>query len=249
MKETLLERLGVLYLDHIAVTTTDLEATSRNYLAMPGARLLRGPGINETQRVHYCFVQVGDTTFEILAPIADSDSPILNHLQNGGGPYHVCYAVADMDHSRTLLNQHRAKILLEPVADIAFDGRRVMFAYSQELGVFELVEAIPSEFIPLNKETPLTIERAPSTSHHDAKYPIDSTRVRVSEVFTSVFPHLDDNEVENLDMTSSPGWDSLSQLRLIMELEQALGEKISSSDIYKLTSFRAIVDYFENRHG
>lgn len=36
--------LGVRYVDHVAVTTRDLMTTLADYLSLPGARLINGPG-------------------------------------------------------------------------------------------------------------------------------------------------------------------------------------------------------------
>ncbi|MGL6540776.1 VOC family protein [Aeromonas hydrophila] len=64
---------------------------------MPGARLWKGPSVNTAQDVRYAFVQVsGGVTFEILAPLSEK-SPIRGHLSRGGGVYHICYAVDDID--------------------------------------------------------------------------------------------------------------------------------------------------------
>lgn len=246
--DTLLDQLGILYLDHIAVTTYDLEATTRNYLAMPEARLIRGPGINPTQKVNYCFVSVSGTTFEILAPMAKTDSPILSHLKSGGGPYHICYAVQNLYSSLEVLLKHGAKVLVEPVNDIAFDGRKVMFAYTMELGVFELVEAMPADYQNLVAKT-TSIDTA-VRSHIAPPISADSDiATRIKTVFTTIFPSMDDIKINTMSMENTSDWDSLSHLRLIMELEKAMKQKISSSDVYKLTSYQSILDYFENIHG
>lgn len=249
-KQTLLEQLQVQYIDHVAVTTRDLETTVRNYLCMPGARLLKGPGTNAEQKVDYCFVQVGDTTFEILSPQQASGSPIITHLNSGGGPYHICYAVLDMDACLDILGKHGVKILVQPVADVAFDGRRIMFAYTSDLGVFELVETLPDKFVISEKVLPATHQNKNKPNHVDNTDPIaKSISAAVKSVFSLVFPNLDDKDIEGLSMQNTPSWDSLRHLRLIMELENMLKASIPSCDIYDLSSFRAMVDYIEKLNG
>ena len=51
--------IGVLWVDHVAVTTDRFHDTARHYLAMPNARVLRGPGWNAAQKVHFLFVGFG----------------------------------------------------------------------------------------------------------------------------------------------------------------------------------------------
>ncbi|MDH5359081.1 MAG: VOC family protein [Gammaproteobacteria bacterium] len=245
-KQTLLDQLQVQYIDHIAVTTYDMEATVKNYLCIPGARLLKGPCINAEQKVDYCFVQIGDTTFEILTPQQNSDSPITTHLNSGGGPYHVCYAVINIDTSLDILKMQGAKILVSPVPDVAFDGRRVMFAYTPELGVFELVETLPAKFdsSQIPQQTAAESARIDNTTTISGNIP-DA----IKAVFSLIFPNLTDKDIEELSMENNPLWDSLRHLRLIMELENILKKSIPSSDIYDLTNFRAILDYIEKSNG
>ena len=78
---------------------------------------------------------------EILSP--EKDSPIAGHVKRGGGPYHFCYAVPDMDAAIDAAQQNSAKVVVAPVPDVAFDGRRVAFLFHEAHGIFELVEAIP----------------------------------------------------------------------------------------------------------
>jgi catechol 2,3-dioxygenase-like lactoylglutathione lyase family enzyme len=142
MTRSLLSSCGVVYIDHIAVTTPDFDKTVAEYLSLPGSRLLKGPGNNPTQKVRYAFVLLDrGMVIEILG--VGEDSPIERHVRQGGGPYHFCYAVEDIDRSVAQARMSGARIVADPAEDVAFDGRRVAFLFHDSLGLFELVEASP----------------------------------------------------------------------------------------------------------
>lgn len=56
--------LGIVKVDHVAVTTSNFDATLADWIALPGSVLCKGPLRNETQRIIEAFVQtVGGATF------------------------------------------------------------------------------------------------------------------------------------------------------------------------------------------
>src|SRR5260221_149101 len=94
----LLARLGVLGVDHVAVTTRRFEDTLADYLSAPGSRLAKGPGWNPTQKVDYAFVALNvGLTVEILGFREGVQSPIEQHVRRGGGAYHLCFVVPDIE--------------------------------------------------------------------------------------------------------------------------------------------------------
>ena len=120
--------IGALWVDHVAVTTDRFEETAEHYLSMPQARVLRGPGWNAAQKVYFLFVSFGgDLCIEVLGVPEDGDSPIAEHARAGGGAYHICHAVADIDASVAIAQKLGARLVIAPKADDAYDGRRVAF--------------------------------------------------------------------------------------------------------------------------
>ena len=94
--ESFWSRCGVVSIDHYAVTTRDLHATTKDYLDIPGTQLLREPSYNKSQNVDFSFVRLATgETIEILG--AKDNSPITEHVSNGGGAYHICFVVDDID--------------------------------------------------------------------------------------------------------------------------------------------------------
>jgi catechol 2,3-dioxygenase-like lactoylglutathione lyase family enzyme len=137
-----LGQLGILGVDHVAVTTRHFEQTVADYLSLPGTRIERGPGWNPTQRVDFAFVALGSgLTVEVLGLRPDVESPIEEHVRRGGGAYHLCYVVQDLDAALARVKEARGKVVVPPTPDVAFNGRRIAFFIHRAHGLVELVEA------------------------------------------------------------------------------------------------------------
>jgi acyl carrier protein len=230
------DKLNVLYIDHVAVTTINFEETAQHYLSLPNARILRGPGWNASQKVNYLFISFGaDLSVEILGLPENKDSPIASHVGSGGGAYHLCYAVNDLDYAVSQAKDLGSKVLSDAKADDAFDGRRVSFLYHPSHGIFELLEAYGSlQKNPKVKlvNTGINISKPGTTDQKD-----QSVRDAIENAFINVFGaalSLPTNEwtTDNIEK-----WNSLQHLRLIMEIERSLDVSIPSQALGNLTSF------------
>jgi acyl carrier protein/catechol 2,3-dioxygenase-like lactoylglutathione lyase family enzyme len=247
MTQSLLALMEVLYVDHVAVTTPVFEQTLADYLGLPGSRLLRGPAFNPAQKVSYAFVMLREgMTVEVLG-LAEG-SPIERHVNQGGGPYHFCYAVGNMEVSIARAESAGAKLLASPVADVAFDGRRVAFLFHEAQGVFELVEAFPCggarpTMAGRNKDVGRTAFQKKPAPQTDTT--ATDTNERLRTVFGRVFPAVKEGDMDTVAINVTPGWDSLAQIRLVMEIEAEFGIDILPNDIGKLTSYRIILDQLE----
>lgn len=77
---------------------------------------------------------------ELLEP-ADAQSPVVQTIEkNGTAPYHVCYAVDNLDETLRSLRKQRYIVAVKPQIACAIGGRRVVFLYKPEMGLIELVE-------------------------------------------------------------------------------------------------------------
>ncbi|HHQ4788762.1 VOC family protein [Aeromonas hydrophila] len=239
---TLLSHIGVLYIDHIAVTTNNLEKTLADYISLPGARLWKGPSVNTAQDVRYAFVQVsGGVTFEILAPLSEK-SPIRGHLSRGGGVYHICYAVDDIDIALDIAKKMGATCMVAPTPDPAFDDRRIAFILHQTHGLMELVEAYPKTYKPsLSNDLDDLDDLAKKTNNSSSL----ANAEKLERIFHHLMPMLTPAEIFNATIASTPQWDSLMQIRLIMALELELDCNIPSTIFDELTSFREISNWIE----
>jgi len=247
MKQSLLALMEVLYVDHIAVTTPNFEQTLADYLGLPGSRLLKGPALNHEQKVSYAFVVLREgITVEVLG-LAEG-SPIERHVKNGGGPYHFCYAVGNLEESIARAESAGSKLLVKPTADVAFDGRRVAFLYDEAQGVFELVEAFPCQVGNLTMATSnKVIDKVTTHNRHALKTDIVAEGIdeRLHKVFRNIFPKVEEVNIETAAINIAEGWDSLTHIRLVMEIEEEFGIDILPDDISKLTSYFKILEKLE----
>jgi acyl carrier protein len=237
-EDGLFRRLGALWIDHVAVTTADLEATCRAYLSMPGGRLLRGPGWNPDQNVHYAFIRFADgPCIEALAPPAEGDTPIRAHLERGGGAYHVCYAVEDLDAAMGRVEALGCRVAVPPRPDAAHDGRRVTFLLHPDHGLFELVEAYGS-LAAADAAAP-----APAAGLERAGPGGGDVEETLVEAMVQILPSLSSEQARRAAAGHTPGWDSLGHLRLIMEIERRFEIRIPSNRVSELTSYDALRRY------
>ncbi len=240
----MLKEIGALWVDHVAVTTGSFEETSRHFLAMPGARTLRGPGWNSSQKVHFLFVTFGgDLCVEVLGLPEDGDSPIASHVEAGGGAYHLCYAVADLEASLEAARAAGARMVVDPRADDAYDGRRVAFLMHPAHGLFELVEAY-GDFAPQPAITTAAAPApAPAAAAPAAAAAGEEVEAELEAAFRKIFPK--DLPAERADWRfgNFKSWDSLGHMRLIMEIERRLDIAIPSASLSKLQSFEDVLAF------
>lgn len=238
MTAPLFASLGIVHPDHVAVTTSSLDAALADYLALPGARLMRGPGNNDVQRVRYAFVRLAEgMVIEILEPLAES--PIRTHVQRGGGTYHLCHAVLDIVHAAKQARIAGAREVVPPTPDPAFDGRRVAFFHHPLHGLFELVELA----LAVAAERPPAATPSPSVAASRSGVPSADISERLRRVFRQVFSDLPDAEIESATFGQTRGWDSLTHLQLVGQLEIDFGVTVPADAIGSLTSFARMLEF------
>lgn len=240
--------IGVLYVDHIAVTTQHFEETIAYYLTLPKARLINGPGENHAQQVKFAFIAVdGMGTIEVLAPLSDQ-SPLLNHLRQGGGAYHFCYAVSDLAVSVQQAIAKGSKLISSAKPDDAFYGRSVAFLMHPYLGLFELLEAYPSYLpvMPTVHEPVMSHQPKMKISTKMADDPVSSVRSKIVTVFNQVMKSTI-SEHDNVTMQTYVDWDSVKHILLIMELEREFDIQVPSELFAQLVSIDDLVDFINNK--
>lgn len=239
IEDSLWLKCGVKSVDHVAVTTRELPKVLRDYLAIPGSELLRGPGFNAAQNVDFAFVRLATgVVVEILG--LRENSPISEHVERGGGAYHLCFTVDNLDHAVKAARENGAIEVVKPREDDAFDDRRVAFFMHSDHGLFEFLEAYPQEF-------------AVASSTYIAKKPSIKTKVIdsgdavqiVKQVFCKLFPNLTD--IENAEYDVTPGWTSFRHLQLFMEIEQLAGVSFTADEIVSIQSFDGLVQGLANK--
>ncbi|WP_394128830.1 VOC family protein [Shewanella maritima] len=231
--------LNIEYVDHYAVTCRDLNRTLTDYLSINGSRLIRGPGENHAQDVRYAFVDLpGAGTIEILAPLS-ANSPINGHISSGGGAYHLCYAVNDIDQAIIAAQTCQAKVIVEPRADDAFDGRKVAFLIHEDHGLFELLEAKPAQ-LQVQASTICTV-----------KVPVQKTAIHCDnerlllKIYNQLFD-TQETDISNAKMDAQPQWDSFKHLVLTMEVEKAFDINIGTTELANITELTQFKHYLKN---
>ncbi len=220
-------RWGIRYLDHLAITTPDLPRTLAAYLALPGSRLDRGPGHNPRQQVDFAFVRLGENLrIELLN--GEANSPVAAHQARGGGPYHLCFAVENLEHALRIANEEQARIVVVPTPDPVFDGRRIAFVLHPLHGLLELVEDRPAQMAM----------DAPHVSAHPPVN-IDSAE-RLQTLMHDIFPLLSPEEIPQAALDQTPGWDSLAHLQLMMAVEREFGIGIPTNDMLRVTDYAGL---------
>ncbi len=95
--------------------------------------------VEETQRVSLAFIQVHGITIELLEPLGEN-SPIARSLASGVKLLHLCYEVPDLEAALELSRPAGFYRIGRPAAAPVFNNGRVVWVFSKELGLFELVE-------------------------------------------------------------------------------------------------------------
>ena len=127
--------------DHVGYAVSDIAR------AMHGMELLGycfGPVINDEDRnVRIAFGNCGECRVELVCPLDSSkESPVDLYLSKvRSGPYHICYLAEDFENDIAGLEGTGFKVTIPPRPAIAFGGRRVVFLYSLQVGLVELVES------------------------------------------------------------------------------------------------------------
>lgn len=100
-----------------------------------------GPDFEDPiQGVRGRFLVGGGPRVEILEALPGSD--VLDPwLQNGSRIYHQAFEVSDILTTIELLENKRARVIVQPVPSVAFDGRLICFLMLKNMMLIELIES------------------------------------------------------------------------------------------------------------
>ncbi|MBR1850482.1 MAG: VOC family protein [Bacteroidales bacterium] len=124
---------------HIGVAVCNIDATAQIYAKAGYSR--SQTVFDPLQKVRVCWLtRDGSPTIELLEPV-DDNSPISATLKkNGVTPYHLCYAVPDLDAATAALRAIHYAMVARPQPAVAIGGSRVAFFFHKDTGLIELVE-------------------------------------------------------------------------------------------------------------
>jgi methylmalonyl-CoA/ethylmalonyl-CoA epimerase len=127
---------------HLGVAVKSIAKAIPIYKDLFGYELISGPFDDPLQRVSVCFLgrqAAGEIVIELIAPLGN-DTPIDRVIAKGGGAYHTCYDVENLDAAVETLRSKKCILVGEPVPAVAFANRRIAWLFTPTNQLVELVE-------------------------------------------------------------------------------------------------------------
>ncbi len=126
-------------IEHIGYLTDSIEETQKVFKEM--GYTVGGKIINDdTQRTQICFLhKEGETPIELVQPYEDNRTMQKMLAKRGVGPYHICYAVDNVESAYNEMISQDWLPLFKPVAAPALGNRLICYFFKQEIGYIELV--------------------------------------------------------------------------------------------------------------
>lgn len=126
---------------HMGVAVPELAGAIAEYREIFGYSLASGPFNDPIQKVSVCFLaRGGEPQIELVAPFGEA-SPIKRLLSSGGGAYHFCYEVPDIEKAIADVRARKCLVISGPVRAVAFGNRRIAWFYTPARQLVELLEA------------------------------------------------------------------------------------------------------------
>jgi methylmalonyl-CoA/ethylmalonyl-CoA epimerase len=129
-------------LHHVGIAVRDISQAIPAYKDLFGYELQSGPFDDPIQKVSVCFMSrgEGDAVIELVAPLGPN-SPVDRILKKGGGTYHLCYQVPDIDAAIRHLVGLGSFLVSGPDPAVAFEMRKIAWLMTDAYLLVELVEA------------------------------------------------------------------------------------------------------------
>ena len=124
-------------MDHVARVVPDLEGyLKRSHLPAPGPIVY-----DPLQDADICFIDLGgdQPRLELIHPKSPSSKVYKAAQEHPNALHHVCYRVADVATAQALVRELRMVPVYGPVPAVAFGGAMVLFAYTRNRELLELV--------------------------------------------------------------------------------------------------------------
>lgn len=133
---------GKFLFHHVGVAVRDMQQAIPIYKNLFSYDLVSGPFDDPIQNVSVCFLSrgEGDPAIELVAPLGPN-SPVDRVLKKGGGTYHICYEVPDIEAAITHLRDQGSFLLSGPVPAVAFEMRPIAWLLTEVDLLVELVQA------------------------------------------------------------------------------------------------------------
>lgn len=129
---------------HVGVAVRSIARALDDYVGLFGYRKISTTLEVPSEHVRVCFLEAPSGERIELVEGLDETSPVAGVLdRTGGGPYHLCYSVPDLDAAVDWLRGRRCR-LVKRFEQPAFGHRRFAFLLTPDRQLFELCEPDPS---------------------------------------------------------------------------------------------------------
>ncbi|MBF0448248.1 MAG: VOC family protein [Magnetococcales bacterium] len=91
------------------------------------------------QRVRVAFIRINGLMVELVEPW-DDKAPVALSLKKGIKILHLCYTVPNLKESLKHCRPHGLLPISKPQPAVAFGGRLITWVFSNQYGLFELIE-------------------------------------------------------------------------------------------------------------
>jgi len=129
-------------LHHLGIAVSSIPDAQAAFCTLFGLTPVSEPIVDPIQHVKVCFLASGSPSgllLELVEP-ATNDSAIGAILRRGGGAYHLCYQVGDLDAELERMRAERCLIVSGATPAVAFGGRRIAWLYTPQRQLVELLE-------------------------------------------------------------------------------------------------------------
>ena len=126
---------------HLGIAVKSIGTALPFYKNLFGYELFSGPSDDPIQRVSVCFLRHPQEcmVIELVAPLS-GETPIDRILGKGGGPYHTCYEVPDLDQTIARMSSQECFLVSPPAPAAAFHNRRIAWLMTPARHLIELLE-------------------------------------------------------------------------------------------------------------
>lgn len=125
-------------IDHIGYAVHNIENAKKE---MESLGFVFGKVVKDTDRkIYICFGENAGYRVELVAPINKGSSIDVLLTKIGPTPYHLCFSSKDIEKDIVCLEKKSFKVIMPLAEAIAFGGKRVVFLYSLQAGLIEIVE-------------------------------------------------------------------------------------------------------------
>lgn len=128
-------------LHHVGIAVPDMQAAIDEYAELFQYKLADGPYNDPLQNVSVAFLEheADGTVLEMVAPLGEK-SPIDRILKRGGGTYHLCYEVPDIQAAIDKLLEQGCFHASGPTPAVAFKMRPIAWLMTGTGLLIELLE-------------------------------------------------------------------------------------------------------------